>query len=178
MLGNMGIYNSDEEKEADWALCRLVPPETRAPDDEGVDPGAEDVTYLDLEPDPEPDPCLEAVEKHLPGSGLLLRFLYPTLREHLHMKPKGQRGAPRKPRIDKAWNLYTVQGFTHAEYCRRLQVPKEEQSGLKSAIRQRMRNLKENERRAVTAAREQAQAQAQQARQGRRTQIKSVIKSR
>ena len=192
MLGNMGIYDSDEEKGADWALCRLVPPETRTadalaclaaagplasspeatmqpPDDEGVDPDAEDVTYLDLEPDPEPDPCLEAVEKHLPGSGLILRFLYPTLREHLHMRPKGRRGAPRKPNIDEAWNLW-MQGYRHAEYCHKLRIPKEKQSGLTSAIRQRMHNLNEDERRAVTEARDQAQA--------RRNQSKSVIKPR
>jgi hypothetical protein len=160
------------------------------PDDEVPPPDDQGVIDLDpdTEPDAEQDPCLEAVVKHLPksepssgfgfGAGLLLQFLFwPTIREHLHIKPKGQRGAPRKPLIDKAWNLW-MQGCTHAEYCHKLQIPKEEQSNLKSAIRQRMRKLEEHERRAVTEAREQAQEQARQARQARRTQIKSVIKSR
>ncbi|MGD0778661.1 MAG: hypothetical protein ABSC05_38260 [Candidatus Solibacter sp.] len=153
------------------------------PDDEAPPPNDQGVIDLDPdgEPEAEPDPCLEAVVKHLPrsqspsgfefGAGLLLRFLYwPTIREHLHIKPKGQRGAPRKPSIDEAWNLW-MQGYRHAEYCHKLRIPKEKQSGLTSAIRQRMHNLNEDERRAVTEARDQAQ-------QARRTQSKSVIKPR
>jgi len=81
MLGNMGICDLDQEREADWALCRIVPCETRTsaalacmPEDEGViDPDSEpdaqpQVIDLDTEMDREPDPrtekLLTVLEEH------------------------------------------------------------------------------------------------------------------
>ena len=119
MLGNMGICDLDQEREADWALCRIVPCETRTSATLACMPEGDGVTCLDpdQEPDPEPDPYVEALVgvlvNHPPGpEQFLIRLFFGSwwqelqlrqqlewMRQSLHIRPKGQRGRPLNPSI-------------------------------------------------------------------------------
>ncbi len=144
--------------------------EEQAEDDPVVQ---EEIIDLSSAPTPEPDPCVEAIAQSFPKLDPFTRVGLSSqvsfMREFLHMRPKRQRGRPRKPSIDEAWNLWAEQAMDHAEYCRKLKVHGEESRRLKSGVRGRMRSLPKDERLAVTEARRSKRA--------RLAQPKSVIKS-
>jgi hypothetical protein len=99
----------------------------------------EGVIDLDIE-EIEPDPCLRALP---PETRLLVHFFWPTIREHLTLKPKrhraATRGRPREELITEAFNLWP--NFTNTQICRKLGVSPEGQKALIESIRGRRRKL-------------------------------------
>jgi hypothetical protein len=128
----------------------------------------------------DPLPELERQMYRLPTGGMSVRYVpaSPGAAERFTIMPKPKQGAPTKPINDEAWEL-SLQGYTPAEFCRKLQVPKEDQKRVKSAVRTRLRDLDPDSRAAVwqqihATLRWQLRNERLRLRQSRHNQQKSV----
>jgi len=124
--------------------------------DQMVEPEVIDLTSA---PTSEPEPCLKAIAQSFPKLDPIARVgLYSqvlSMRESLHMRPKGRRGRPKgsglKEHTTDAFELWK-QGYAPSEICHKLGIPQQERTRIKSRIRSMKRRLPDDERQAAVRA--------------------------